>query len=191
MRYADDCMIFCKSRKSAERTLRNITPFIEGKLFLKVNRKKTSVAHISKVKYLGYAFYCYKGKSRFWVHPKSVAKMKNKIRELTKRSNEWRNEYRAIRLKQFVRGWVNYFSFADMKGLLRETDEWLRHKIRTIFWKQWKKVKTRYRMIKKYGNEMESARNGELLQRSMAFCTYAEQCTDQTGNSQPWVYLHG
>ena len=85
VRYADDCMIFCKSRKSAERTLKNIIPFIEGKLFLKVNRKKTEVAHISKVKYLGYTFYRYKGKCRFRVHPKPVAKMKNKIRELTAR----------------------------------------------------------------------------------------------------------
>lgn len=123
VRYADDCMIFCKSRKSAERTLKNIIPFIEGKLFLKVNRKKTSVAHISRVKYLGYAFYRYKGKCKFRVHPKSVAKMKDKIRELTKRNNGWGNEYRAMKLTQFVRGWVNYFSLADMKGLLRETDE--------------------------------------------------------------------
>ena len=112
VRYADDCMIFCKSRRSAERTLRNIIPFIEGKLFLKVNRKKTSVAHISKVKYLGYAFYRYKGECRFRVHPKSVTKMKDKIRELTKRSNGWGNEYRAMKLTQFVRGWVNYFSLA-------------------------------------------------------------------------------
>ncbi|MCM1040458.1 MAG: reverse transcriptase domain-containing protein, partial [Ruminococcus sp.] len=166
VRYADDCMIFCKSRKSAERTLGNIIPFIEGKLFLKVNRKKTSVAHISKVKYLGYAFYRYKGKCRFRVHPKSVTKMKDKIRELTKRSNGWGNEYRAMKLTQFVRGWINYFSLADMKGLLRETDEWLRHKIRAIYWKQWKKVKTRYRMIKKYGlpkwevHEMANCRKG-------------------------------
>ena len=82
VRYADDCMIFCKSRKSAERTLKNIIPFIEKKLFLKVNRKKTEVAHISTVKYLGYSFYRHKGKCRFRVHPKSVAKMKNRIREL-------------------------------------------------------------------------------------------------------------
>ncbi len=157
VRYADDCMIFCKSRKSAERTLRNIIPFIEGKLFLKVNRKKTSVAHISKVKYLGYAFYRYKGKCRFRVHPKSVTKMKDKIRELAKRSNGWGNEYRAMKLTQFVRGWVNYFSLADMKGLLRETDEWLRHKIRTIYWKQWKKVKTKFRELKKLGVEEEKA----------------------------------
>ena len=72
-----------------------IIPFIEGKLFLKVNRKKTGVAHIGKVKYLGYAFYRYKGKCRFRVHPKSVAKMKDKTRELTKRNNGWGNEYRA------------------------------------------------------------------------------------------------
>lgn len=157
VRYADDCMIFCKSRKSAERTLRNIIPFIEGKLFLKVNRKKTSVAHISKVKYLGYAFYRYKGKCRFRVHPKSVAKMKDKIRELAKRSNGWGNEYRAMKLTQFVRGWVNYFWLADMKGLLKETDEWLRHKIRTIYWKQWKKVKTKFKELKKLGVEEEKA----------------------------------
>lgn len=157
VRYADDCMIFCKSRRSAERTLRNIIPFIEGKLFLKVNRKKTSVAHISKVKYLGYAFYRYKGKCRFRVHPKSVEKMKDKVRELTKRSNGWGNEYRARRLTQFVRGWVNYFSLADMKGLLKETDEWLRHKIRTIYWKQWKKVKTKFKELKKLGVEEEKA----------------------------------
>ena len=157
VRYADDCMIFCKSRRSAERTLRNIIPFIEGKLFLKVNRKKTSVAHISKVKYLGYAFYRYKGECRFRVHPKSVTKMKDKIRELTKRSNGWGNEYRAMKLTQFVRGWVNYFSLSDMKGLLKETDEWLRHKIRTIYWKQWKKVKTKFRELKKLGVEEEKA----------------------------------
>ena len=157
VRYANDCMIFCKSRKSEERTLRNIIPFIEEKLFLKVNRKKTGVAHISKVKYFGYAFYRYKGKCRIRVHPKSVAKMKDKTRELTKRSNGWENEYRAMKLTQYARGWVNYFSLADMKGLLRETDEWLRHKIRTIYWKQWKKVKTRFKELKKLGVGKEKA----------------------------------
>lgn len=83
VRYADDCMIFCKSKKSAERTLNNIIPFIEGKLYLKVNQDKTVVEQISKVKYLGYTFYKNKGKCRFRVHPKSIKKMKDKIRELT------------------------------------------------------------------------------------------------------------
>jgi len=166
VRYADDCMIFCKSRRSAERTLENIVPFIEKKLFLKVNREKTVVAHISKVKFLGYAFYRYKGKCRFRVHPKSVEKMKSKIRELTKRSNGWGNEYRQEKLRQFITGWINYFKLADMKSLLLQTDEWLRRKIRAIHWKQWKKVKTRYRMISKYGlpqwkvHEMANCRKG-------------------------------
>ncbi len=157
VRYADDCMIFCKSRKSAERTLGNIVPYIEGKLFLKVNRTKTGVAHISRVKYLGYSFYKYKGKCRFRIHSKSVTKMKNKIRELTDRSNGWGNEYRALKLTQFIRGWVNYFGMADMKSLLQSNDEWLRHRIRAIYWKQWKKVKTKFKELKKLGVEKEKA----------------------------------
>ncbi len=149
VRYADDCMIFCKSRKSAERTMENIIPFIEGKLFLKVNRKKTEVAHISKVKYLGYSFYRYKGKCRFRVHAKSVTKMKNKIRELTDRKKGISNEEREKKYQEYVRGWVEYFRLADMKGLLIETDKWARRRIRAVYWKQWKRVRTRYRILSK------------------------------------------
>ena len=171
VRYADDCMIFCKSRKSAERTLENIIPFIEGKLFLKVNRSKTSVEHISRVKYLGYSFYRYRGKCRFRVHPKSIVKMKNKIRELTNRSNGWGNEYRALKLTQYIRGWVNYFGVADMKNLLQTTDEWLRHKIRAIYWKQWKKVKTKYKELKKLGVENEKAWICANMRNGNWFCS--------------------
>ena len=151
VRYADDCMFFCKSKKSEERTLKNIIPFIEEKFFLKVNRKKTTVAHVSKVKYLGSSFYRNKGKCRFRVHPKSVAKMKNKIRELTDRNNGMSNAKREEKYQQFVRGWVNYFKLADMKNLLKDTDEWARRRIRAVYWKQWKKIKTKYRMLKALG----------------------------------------
>ncbi|MCD8039071.1 MAG: group II intron reverse transcriptase/maturase [Lachnospiraceae bacterium] len=148
VRYADDCMIFCKSKKSAERTLENIIPFIEGKLFLKVNRKKTVVAHISKVKYLGYTFYRYKGKCRFRVHKKSVDKMKKRIRELTDRNNGMSNAKREEKYQQYVRGWINYFKLADMRKLLKGIDEWARRRIRAVYWKQWKKVRTKYRMLR-------------------------------------------
>ena len=166
VRYADDCMILCKSKKSAKRTLENIIPFIEEKLFLKVNREKTSVAHISKVKYLGYGFYRYKGKCRFRVHSKSKEKMKSRIRELTSRNNGWGNEYRALKLTQFIRGWINYFKLTDMKGLLNDTGEWLRRRIRAIYWKQWKRVRTRYKIFRKYKlpewkvHEMANCRKG-------------------------------
>ena len=153
VRYADDCMILCKSKKSAERTLKNIIPFIEEKLFLKVNRKKTQVAHISKVKYLGYTFYRYRGKCRFRVHPKSITKMKDAIRNLTDRNNGMSNTTREDRYQQFVRGWIEYFKLADMKNLLKDIDEWARRRIRAVYWKQWKKIKTKYRMLKAIGCE--------------------------------------
>ena len=166
VRYADDCMIFCKSRKSAVRTLENIMLYIEKKLFLKVNREKTKVAHVSKVKYLGYSFYRYKGKCKMRVHPQSIAKMRARLKVLTSRNNGWGNDRRVSKLTQFIRGWVNYFSLADMKQVLRSTDEWLRRRIRAVYWKQWKKVKTRYRMIQRFGlpkwkvHEMANCRKG-------------------------------
>ena len=92
--------------------------------------------------------------------------MQARLRELTKRSNGWGNEFRQLKLTQFIRGWINYFSLADMKYLLLRVDEWLRRKIRAIYWKQWKKVKTRYKMIQKYQlpewkvHEMANCRKG-------------------------------
>ena len=148
VRYADDCLILCKSRKSAERTMENIVPFITGKLFLKVNLQKTTVSHVSKIKYLGYGFYRHKGKCRMRIHPKSVAKMKNRIRELTTRGNKWSNQEREEKLRSYARGWINYYRYADMKSLMEQTDEWLRHRIRAVYWKQWKKVRTRYKMLR-------------------------------------------
>lgn len=157
VRYADDMLIFTKSRRSAERTLNNILPFIEKKLFLKVNREKTVVDYIGKVKFLGFGFYQSKGKPRVRIHPKSIAKMKSKVKELTSRSNGMSNELRATKLRRYIMGWVNYFKIADMKNLLLETDEWMRRRIRMIFWKQWKKVRTRFKMLKFYGIYGEKA----------------------------------
>ena len=185
VRYADDCMIFCKSKRSAQRTLRNINPFIEEKLFLKVNRDKTTVAHISRVKYLGYTFYSYKG-YRFRVHPKSVAKLKTKLKEVTNRSNAMGNEYRARKMSQIIKGWINYFKLADMKKLLKEMDEWVRRRIRAIYWKQWKKVRTRYRKLRSLNmpewivHEMANCRKGiwraaKMLNRALTNKEIASQ----------------
>lgn len=152
VRYADDMLIFCKSKRAAERTLKNLIPFIERKLFLKVNREKTKIAYVGKVKFLGYAFYINKNRDAgMRVHPKSVAKMKAKISEITARSNGMGYEQRKLKLKQFITGWVNYFKLADMRSLLREIDKWLRRRIRMVIWKQWKRVRTRYTMLRKLG----------------------------------------
>jgi group II intron reverse transcriptase/maturase len=157
VRYADDLMIFCKSRKSSNRTLDNILPYIEGKLFLKVNRTKTVVDYAYKVKFLGFTFYKRNGEVRVRIHPKSIAKMKSRIKELTARSNGWGNERRAIELRQYIIGWINYFKLADIKTLLNRADEWMRRRIRMIYWKQWKKVKTRFSELKRLGIDKNKA----------------------------------
>lgn len=150
-RYADDMVILCKSKRSAERTLSNILPYIEGKLFLKVNKEKTTVAHISKIKFLGYSFYRKKGEGRLRIHAKSVSKMREKIKELTSRSNGWGNERRKEKLRQYIIGWVNYFKLAEMKQLLLKVDEWCRRRLRMVVWKQWKRIKTRLANLIKLG----------------------------------------
>ncbi|MCD7744900.1 MAG: group II intron reverse transcriptase/maturase [Lachnospiraceae bacterium] len=176
VRYADDCIIFCKSQKSAERTLNNIVPYITDKLFLKINLQKTTVSHVSKIKYLGYGFYRYKGKCRLRVHPKSAVKMKNRLRELTTRGNKWSNAEREKKLREYTTGWINYFRYADMKTLMAQTDEWLRHRIRAVYWKQWKKVRTRYRMLRalhlpeRKVHEMANCRKGVWRAAEMLNC---------------------
>jgi len=151
VRYADDMVIFCKSKRSANRTLANIVPYIEDKLFLRVNREKTTTAYVSGIKFLGYSFYVVKGEGRLRVHPKSIAKMKGRIRSLTSRSNGWGNVRRKEALRQYITGWVNYFKLADMKSLLSRVDEWYRRRLRMVIWKQWKRIRTRGRNLMKLG----------------------------------------
>jgi RNA-directed DNA polymerase len=157
VRYADDLLIFCKSRKAATRTLNHILPYIEEKLFLKVNREKTRVARVKQVKYLGYGFYIQKGEGRLRIHPKSVQKFRDKIREITGRSNGMGTLARKTRLNQVIRGWINYFKLADAKNLIRELDEWIRSRIRMVTWKRWKKVRTRFENLKRLGIKEEQA----------------------------------
>lgn len=151
VRYADDVVILCKSRRSADRTMNSILSFIERKLFLKVNRDKSQVATIKDIKFLGYSFYKYKGTGRLRIHPKSVEKMKARIKELTSRSNGWGNDHRKEVLRQYITGWVQYFKLADMKNLLIRVDEWYRRRLRMVIWKQWKRIKTRGKNLIKLG----------------------------------------
>ncbi|WP_338535978.1 group II intron reverse transcriptase/maturase [Helicovermis profundi] len=157
VRYADDALLFAKTKRSAKRILRHILPFIEEKLKLRVNREKTSVSYIGHIKFLGYGFYPSRVGIKLRVHKKNVGKMKVKVREITSRSKGISYEALKLKLKQFVRGWVNYFKLADMKTLLQRTDRWLRRRLRMFIWKRWKKVRTRYRMLKRLGYNHSNA----------------------------------
>lgn len=151
VRYADDCMIFCKSARSALRVKKSITEFIEKHLFLKVNQDKTKVGYVRGMKFLGYSFYVYKGECRFSVHPQSYLRLKTRLKELTGRSNGMGYEKRKSELHQFIRGWIGYFQLADMQSYLKRIDEWLRRRIRMCIWKCWKKVKTKFVNLQKCG----------------------------------------
>lgn len=151
IRYADDIVILCGSKASARQTLEHIAPYIERKLFLKVNQEKTAVAYAGKIKFLGYGFYKNQKGYQPRVHRKSKEKMKAKVKRLTGRRyvpdyQGWKQE-----LKQFITGWVNYYKLANMGNWLKQVDEWMRRRIRMVFWKRWKRVKTRYRNLEKLG----------------------------------------
>ncbi|WP_346939898.1 group II intron reverse transcriptase/maturase [uncultured Clostridium sp.] len=122
-RYADDCNIYVKSRKAAERVMNSITRFIEEQLKLKVNKEKSKVDRPWKLKYLGFSFYPKKGEMGIRVHDKSVEKLKATLKKITGRSNAMSMEYRAIKLKQIIIGWINYFKLADLKSTLKELDK--------------------------------------------------------------------
>lgn len=151
VRYADDCNIYVKSKKSAKRVMKSITKFIEEKLLLEVNKEKSKIDRPWKLKFLGISFYNSKNGVRTRVHPKSIQKFKNKMKEITSRSNGMSIEQRIFKLKQCIIGWVNYFNIADMKQLVKSLDKWLRRRIRMCYWKNWKKIRTKYNNLVKLG----------------------------------------
>lgn len=150
-RYADDNNIFVKSKKAGERVMHSITNFIENKLKLKVNRNKSAVDRPWKRKFLGFTFYQWYGKIGIRVHEKSINKFKNKVKEITSRSNSLNMEYRMKRLRQVITGWLNYFGIADISRIAKELDEWIRRRLRMCFWKQWKRIKTKHDNLRKLG----------------------------------------
>lgn len=149
VRYADDCMILCKSKRASNRTKASIIRFIENKLFLKVNKEKTEVGYIQGLKFLGYSFYVMKGVCKLSLHSKSKAKLKSTLKDLTSRSKGFGYERCKSKLKEYVQGWIGYYKLADMKGFLQSVDEWLRRRLRMCIWKCWKKTKTKFTNLKK------------------------------------------
>ena len=157
VRYADDCNIYVKSRRAAERVMANCTKFLEGKLKLKVNRKKSQVGSPLRLKFLGFSMYKTGKKAGIRPHSKSIKRFKNKIRELTSRKQARSVELILKRLKRYTVGWLGYYSIADMESRIKSLNEWIRRRIRQIYWKQWKKIKTKHDNLVKLGIDNENA----------------------------------
>lgn len=150
-RYADDCNIYVKSRRAGERVMENITNFIESNLKLKVNRSKSAVERPWKRKFLGFTIILFWGKAYSTISKQSLKRYKDKIKEILSRSKPITLEQRIIKLNQINIGWINYYGIAKCKGIVQQMDRWIRQRLRMCIWKQWKKVKTRYKNLMKLG----------------------------------------
>jgi len=150
VRYADDCNIYVKSRRAGERTMASVTRFVEGKLRLKVNEKKSAVDRPWKRKFLGFSF-TFSKEPKVRIAKESIKRMKKKIREITSRKMPYPMEDRIQRVNQYVTGWCGYFALADTHSTFIELDGWIRRRLRMCLWKEWKKPKTRIRKLIKLG----------------------------------------
>lgn len=151
VRYADDCSIYMRSRKSANRVMENTSRYLEEGLKLKVNREKSKISRPTGNTLLGFSFYGSKEGCQLRIAPVSLGKIKQKIREHTKRNDPMATKARIAKLESIIRGWVNYFSIAKAKGHLLRLDEMVRVRLRMIVWKQWRKTHTRMRNLIKLG----------------------------------------
>ena len=154
VRYADDIVLLAKSERAAKRLLETSTKYLEGTLKLKVNQKKSrvvSVFAIRNFKFLGFTL-GKNGKGIYVrVHGESWKKMKSKLKALSSRRSAQSIRPAMVRIKVYMRGWLNYYGIADMKNRIDDLNSWLYHRIRMCIWKQWKKPRTKMRNLIKLG----------------------------------------
>ena len=163
-RYADDCNVYVRSKRAGQRVLESITQFLAIRLKLKVNSEKSAVDRPWVRKFLGYSMTFHK-QPRLKVAPAVADRMKSKLREIF-RAARGRNIGRVIEeLTPVLRGWVNYFRLAEVKGTFEELDGWIRRKFRCILWRQWKRVHTRAKNMMKQGLGEERAWRSATNQR--------------------------
>lgn len=158
VRYADDFVIFVKSRRAGDRVLKSVTHFIEKDLKLTVNADKSQVGSPARLKFLSCLMMKVGGVYRF--RPANTAKRKFKatLKRLTKRSRPGTFRQIVKEINQVTRGWINYFGQGFIKGFIEDIEPWLRRRIRQLILKRWKQPKTKIRMLERYGLDADGAR---------------------------------
>jgi len=149
-RYADDSNIHVRSRRAGERVMASITRFITTKLKLKVNEQKSAVARPWERKFLGFSFTASREPKRR-IAPKAVIRFKEKVRELTRRTRGISIEGMAEELARYFHGWIGYFGRCQTPSVLEELDRWVRRRLRSAIWKQWKRGSVRFAELRKRG----------------------------------------
>lgn len=163
-RYADDCNIYVKSRQAGQRVMVSITRFLAEALKLTVNAAKSAVAHPWQRKFLGYSLTWHKA-PRLRIAPESLKRLEDKIREVLKGARGRSLTAVIAELNPILRGWMAYFRLTEARKALEELDGWIRHKLRCILWRQWKRPYTRARNLMKAGLAEERAFRSAFNQR--------------------------
>ncbi len=151
VRYCDDCSIYVRSEKSAQRVMETITHYIESKLKLKVNREKSKVSRPNDSTLLGFSFYRSSEKWEIRIAPKSLARIKTKMKKQTQRKDPAGAKEKIKKMEAVIKGWVNYFAIARAKSKMQELDELVRTRLRMGIWKQWKGPRRRKINLQKLG----------------------------------------
>ena len=147
VRYADDCNIYVRSQRAAERVLESTRRFVEKKLRLKVNEEKSAVDLVTKRKFLGFSFYWRTGAIRIRIAEQSLKRIKRKMKQLTRRNSGQSWAEVSLKLRRAIVGWVNYYALADAKSHMILLDAYLRRRVRQLIWVQWKTTQNRYRRL--------------------------------------------
>lgn len=171
VRYADDCSIYVRSEKSAQRVLTTITDYIEGKLKLKVNRSKTKVSRPNESTLLGFSFYRSQKGWEIRIASKSLERIKKKMKKQTERNDPAPAKDKIKKMEAVITGWVNYFSIAKAYSKMKELDKMIRTRLRIGIWKQWKKPKTKRMNLEKLG--IESGQAYEWSYSRKGYCRIA------------------
>jgi RNA-directed DNA polymerase len=156
VRYADDCNVYVRSRKAGERVLQALRGCY-ARLALKVNESKTAVAPVWGRKFLGYCFWASKDEAKRAVATQALDKVRERIRQLTRRTRGRSLQQIADDLRGYVPGWKAYFRLAQTPKVMRELDEWLRHRLRAVQLKQWRRGTTMFRELRKLGASVDLA----------------------------------
>jgi RNA-directed DNA polymerase len=150
VRYADDCNIYVRSARAGERVMAGVSRFLEEKLKLRVNRAKSAVARPGERKFLGLTF-TFNGEIKRRIAPQSLKRFKLRIRELIRTGRHLAPAHLVNRLKLYLSGWRSYFGFCETPSVLRKLDSWIRRRLRLVFWRQWRRGRTRYVELRQRG----------------------------------------
>ena len=158
VRYADDFVIYVKTKRAGERVMESITNYIEKDLKLIVNQEKSEVGSPTRLKFLSCLIRQVNGTYRFIPAKQAKQKFKNYLKRLTSRKRPGSFEEIIQQINRVTRGWINYFGLGFIKGFIKEIEGWLHHRLRQLILKRWKKPRTIIRKLKSYGLDLDSAK---------------------------------